>query len=726
MMARPPILLFFSSPRQFLPLVTLLFALHYSPSVLADCDEFCTSEKYCVGDCQCEDFWAGLETGTYCNTCQSSCGYCETGLYFRGADAYGTRRPNCLPSWNCDSGWYFDAGECKRCNKTASNLYIVFTILVFLLATLFVQRMSTSRWQMIRVKVLTVFLQCSMLTTTISIPWPKFAIATLLLVPMPSSDVKCVDAGINQIDKMIAIVIGPLCLMAAVVLMRAVSYEKRVWEQILLYLVLLWYAPAIQSAVSLIPCFNDDTEGNFLVADPTLDCQKEKKSLMAGVSAIVLAVGVGVPAFAVWQVYELKRRLLLDAKTPFAALYEWYHPRMPYFEAVQLVRRGLIILATSLIRNALAQAAICFVVNAVYLYVLEKSKPFSFFPSNRFRGKNLFHEIEVASTKVVLAGCVLAFVGSALHYAIKDLEEQKKMMTAVGVIFTVLNVSAVITLVRLVFIEAAEIQKSIPVPTRFTHDELIKEVGREIVNLENDWSFAIKLVENAQEDPEEAERRARLVEELPFRKSRLEVAIALKLQTYDLDSMTKSLPKLRLHAIDTFVKVLNDVEEAFQRLAPNASGATHRRSVLTRGNDLCVSLAREYNLFKVVAILEGQRQVEIEEEEFQLLEGGENGFATSNAAAVSGEELGGIELVVQSATATTSMASWSLDAFIKSSDERFRALEERVSKFGELEERVSKFGVLDERVSLLEKIGAKSQKDEPPPRHSNDELEEGE
>ena len=101
----------------------------------------------------------------------------------------------CTASVVCPDGKFLSTdGYCKDCDNTFSFLYVVGSLLSFVLLSYYVAKMASLRHQMVRVKVLSTFYQCAQLTTSVKIPWPSFA---LFAIPfsLPLTDSKCLATG---------------------------------------------------------------------------------------------------------------------------------------------------------------------------------------------------------------------------------------------------------------------------------------------------------------------------------------------------------------------------------------------------------------------------------------------------------------------------------------------------------------------------------------------------
>ncbi|GMI07480.1 hypothetical protein TrVE_jg8427 [Triparma verrucosa] len=209
---------------------------------------------------------------------------------------------------------------------------------------------------------------------------------------------------------------------------------------------MLWYTPVLQMVGSMYDCFedpnrlsDDDSPQHFLVADPDLNCNpssgrfKVWRTLVHINSFLIVAfVEIGLPAAIFWKIKQLQRDNKLTADSSFASLYQYYTPDMPFFEVVHMIRKALLILFMStLATHPIAQAVLCFIVNAGFVAVLWKTKPLVFFPCTLVKNQNLYLLSEMLGACVTLAGSFLALVGAASQSAVN----------ALGTLFAVINIS---------------------------------------------------------------------------------------------------------------------------------------------------------------------------------------------------------------------------------------------------------------------------------------------
>ena len=113
-----------------------------------------------------------------------------------------------------------------------------------------------------------------------------------------------------------------------------------------------------------------------------------------------------------------------------------YSLERPYWEAVQLFKKLLLVVASStFITAAPSQAAAGAAINLVYLALLETKKPMPYRPSTSdwFKNQNFFHLVERSSASASLAGSLLAILGAV----------SRSLVDVFGTIFAIMNIAYV-------------------------------------------------------------------------------------------------------------------------------------------------------------------------------------------------------------------------------------------------------------------------------------------
>ena len=309
-----------------------------------------------------------------------------------------------------------------------STFLILGSALSFIGATYYVEKIATSRQQMMRLRVLATLFQTAELTTLVKIPWPKWVYFTLpfqLLV----SDSKCLasSSGFNQLHTFYTYIYGPVLVFIILFIMIRCSPKGSSRRGslfcVIIFLLVMWYAPVLQMIGYMYDCFPDperiDSDGNeqyFLVSDPSVSCelytidQWENRwinfsRLMVHIHAglLSLIVGLGFPTFTAFKIWQLKRANKLTASSSFASLFQYYTPAMAHFESFHMIRKALLIAAV-IIPSAIMHSAASFAINLVFLLVVMCAKPLIRFPSTTFKGYNLYLLSELSGATVTLLG----------------------------------------------------------------------------------------------------------------------------------------------------------------------------------------------------------------------------------------------------------------------------------------------------------------------------------
>ena len=192
------------------------------------------------------------------------------------------------------------------------------------------------------------------------------------------------------------------------------SQGRKDLEQILILLLILWYSPVIQCSASMYECFEDEDLGWVLVSDASVSCDSSIWRTFTNIFAVGVwvLVGAGFPVFIFTQMVKLRKKGTLTADHSYAALFEWYRPGVPYFEAVHMLRKASLILATTVQPDPTIQAALSLSVNFVFLILFLFLQPMVHYPSSYFKGWNLFHLVELLSGGATVSGNIMAIIGA--------------------------------------------------------------------------------------------------------------------------------------------------------------------------------------------------------------------------------------------------------------------------------------------------------------------------
>ena len=319
----------------------------------------------------------------------------------------------------CENNEYLSDETCVACDNVMSILLVATSLLSFIAITYYMQDKVTDKATMIEVKSIATFFQCAQLTTLVDIPWPKIALIMPFMIPYGDANCLTSQFGWTAQRSFFAYFYGSLLVIVALLCNAsrhgAGTLKHSEMYQQLTFLVILIYSPLVQSAASMVRCEDDPDYGWVLSADPRVSCDNSKTRFAARMhaSGVVVGLGVGLPAFVLWKMRDLRQKKALTAYSNFAGLFEWYSPMRPYWEAVLLAKKFLLVMAAdTYVTHPLAQALIGLAINVVYLAVFEMKRPMLWYPSKTFKKQNLFHVLERGSSVACAIGSVMAVLGA--------------------------------------------------------------------------------------------------------------------------------------------------------------------------------------------------------------------------------------------------------------------------------------------------------------------------
>jgi len=419
----------------------------------------------------------------------------------------------------CSEDEFVKGDTCVPCNDRNSVIYIGLTMASFVGGAHVVKDIASIRHQMVRVKVLSTFYQTAQLTTMVKIQWPTIALMTLPF-SLPFSDSKCLAAGSgwNQISTFYAFIYGPIVVFILIGLRYSQASEsKRVkWEQMVAFLLILWYSPVLQSCASMWECFDDRDDGWVLVSDPGVSCESSisRAAVMGHVYLICFVVGVGFPGYIFSKTRQLREAGKLVAGLPLTSLFEWYTPDVPYFEAVHMIRKALLIMLTTVLSTSMLQALASFAVNAAFLLILYKMEPMVYYPSSFFKGRNLFLLVEMLSTCTSLLGNALAIIGAAVS--------SPAAVYWVGLVFAILNISFGFVLFFGYASDTRKMKNTIAPEIEAAGNRsqsMLKLVSGSLQKAEKEWYIHTALIDGSAEG---STGKAKMVLDVGFLRSKLE------------------------------------------------------------------------------------------------------------------------------------------------------------------------------------------------------------
>ncbi|GMH89491.1 hypothetical protein TL16_g11473 [Triparma laevis f. inornata] len=301
----------------------------------------------------------------------SKCASCPFGLVTEdgGHCIYG----------KCEPGEFNDGeGKCEECKIMPSALTIFYSLVTFYLVCRYVGKIKTGnegRQSMVKMKVVTTFFQIAEITMMTRISWPSKALA-IFPFKFPAAEIGCLlglggeglfsyESSAKAYAGFFFFTWGPVVLFLLMwyLSIGETAGSRQALTSQLLTLMMLWYTPILQIVGSMYDCFedperphDDGTTAYYLVFDSNVQCNPREagsrlwRDLVGYNSAfIILFVGIGFPAFVVFKVHQLKKGGKLNGESIFESLYQPYNRKHPYFEALQFLRKALLIFSMSIL-----------------------------------------------------------------------------------------------------------------------------------------------------------------------------------------------------------------------------------------------------------------------------------------------------------------------------------------------------------------------------------------
>ena len=184
-------------------------------------------------------------------------------------------------------------------------------------------------------------------------------------------------------------------------------------------------------------CFEDPEQNGALVytSDPKVSCEGSIQLIITiHQVCVIFLVGMGLPLYILLLIRQEQRQERIDGFSPYTPLIDNYSPRTPWFDFVQLGRKGLLTAATTKSKyfssGAVFQAVASLLINLVFLALLILWKPTRYFPTS-WGEFNLYLCAELASAVFVVVGNVIAIAAALIDTEVDTL----------GNIFAIINIS---------------------------------------------------------------------------------------------------------------------------------------------------------------------------------------------------------------------------------------------------------------------------------------------
>ncbi|GMI02902.1 hypothetical protein TrVE_jg11450 [Triparma verrucosa] len=418
---------------------------------------------------------------------------------------------------SCKTDEFNNAGKCEKCNNTVSIFIIVGSILSFTLVTFYVDKLasgtSKGRQKMIRLKVLATFFQTSELTTMVKISWPTI-IFWVMPFRLPMSDAGCLASDMNDEGQMTVAAFFIFTLVPLVLMYLAIHFArksrnpavKQSVSNTVIFLATIWYTPVLQMVGKMYDCYEDPERpgSTYLLADPKLKCydidsasgetsmSTQRHFIHFVAISIAFLIGIGFPYFIVSSTRMLQRSSKLNMESSLASLYQ-YSPSMPYFEAIQMLRKAALIFTLSMSGvlglSPLAQSLFCFSINFIFFIVLYFTEPLIYYPCSLFKNRNLNNLSELLGAGVTLAGSILALVGALS-------KNNQGTVNILGIIFVIINVTFASTFFYAYHVDVkrtAEVKAALIIESASTNKDGMT------TSLTRDDSISLKLAKSVKE-----------------------------------------------------------------------------------------------------------------------------------------------------------------------------------------------------------------------------------
>jgi hypothetical protein len=223
-------------------------------------------------------------------------------------------------------------------------------------------------------------------------------------------------------------------------------------------------------------------------------------------------------------------------ESSLASLYQYYSPSMPYFEAIQMLRKAALIFTLSMSGvlgvNARGQSFFCLFINLIFLLVLYSTAPLVYYPCSLFKNRNLNNLSEHLGAGVTLAGSVLAIIGA-------HSENSQSTVNVLGIIFVIINVTFAATFFYSFYVDMKRTEQ---VKADLIESEPTINKDGMTTSLTRDHSISLKLadpVKEAEKDFDEVigfiartegKFKAKIVAEMGLIRSQVVVAIKTELR----------------------------------------------------------------------------------------------------------------------------------------------------------------------------------------------------
>ncbi|GMH77196.1 hypothetical protein TrST_g6533 [Triparma strigata] len=361
------------------------------------------------------------------------------------------------------------------------------------------------------------------------------------------------DEGQMTVAAFFIFTLVPLVLMYLAIHFARKSRNPAVKQSVsntVIFLATIWYTPVLQMVGKMYDCYEDPERpgSTYLLADPKLKCydidsasgetsmSTQRHFIHFVAISIAFLIGIGFPYFIVSSTRMLQRSSKLNMESSLASLYQYYSPSMPYFEAIQMLRKAALIFTLSMSGvlglSPLAQSLFCFSINFIFFIVLYFTEPLIYYPCSLFKNRNLNNLSELLGAGVTLAGSILALVGALS-------KNNQGTVNILGIIFVIINVTFASTFFYAYHVDVkrtAEVKAALIIESASTNKDGMT------TSLTRDDSISLKLAKSVKEGEEdfdevigfiartEGKFKAKVVAEMGLIRSQVVVAIENELK----------------------------------------------------------------------------------------------------------------------------------------------------------------------------------------------------
>ena len=263
------------------------------------------------------------------------------------------------------------------------------------------------------------------------------------------------------------------------------------------------------------------------------------------------------------------------AGQPLTSLFEWYSPEVPYFEAVHMLRKALLIMMATVLSTSISQALASFAVNAIFLLILYVKEPMVYYPSSFFKGRNLFLLVEMLSTCTSLVGNGATVSSPAV-------------VTSIGLVFAIVNISFG---VLLFFGYASDTKKMkhaiapvLEAAAGSRTQSMIKIVSPAVLQVEKEWTTHLALIDGSAEG---TKGRHNMVLEMNLLRSKLEMQVTEALMALNKKPSNggSSIEPVERRAVNEYNALLKKIAQDFNCIkGTSTSQALTVESIASKGN----------------------------------------------------------------------------------------------------------------------------------------------